>query len=50
MLADIDALSSRTDALGTVLPVTTGVLVAGWAVVIWIRARRNSRDQRDAHP
>jgi hypothetical protein len=45
--ADIDAVSNRADTLATLVPVTIGVLVVGWAAVIWIRARRHSRDRHD---
>jgi hypothetical protein len=48
VLADVDAISSAGGALDTLVPATVGLLVVGWAVVIWIRARRHSRNQRDA--
>jgi hypothetical protein len=40
VLADIDDAFRRADALDTVVPATIGLIVVGWAVVVWVRARR----------
>jgi hypothetical protein len=48
VLADIDDVAARTEGLGTVVLMTIGLLVIAWAVIVWVRARRHSRDGRSA--
>lgn len=48
VLADIDSLSNHTGGLGTVALVTVWLPLAGWAGVVWVRARRRSRTGPDA--